>query len=119
MPPPWVGTAAWPAPVIAVAHSDVGTWWHAMRSGPPPDDLAWRIEATRAGLHAATRVIAPTRSHADAIRTVYGDTPITVVHNGAPPMTPQPIPRTRAGPHRRPPLGRGQKAPPTWTRPPP
>ena len=94
--PALVGTAAWPAPVIAVAHSDVGTWWHAMRSGPPPDDLAWRIEATRAGLHAATRVIAPTRSHADAIRTVYGDTPITVVHNGAPPMPPQPLPRTRA-----------------------
>lgn len=94
--PALVGDAAWPVPVVAVAHSDVGTWWRAMRGGPPPDDLAWRIEATRAGLHAAHRVIAPSRSHADAVRAVYGDMDIAVVHNGAAPMVPPAGPRTRA-----------------------
>lgn len=27
---------AWPVPVVAVAHSCVGTWWRAVRGAPPP-----------------------------------------------------------------------------------
>lgn len=81
--PALVGEAAWPAPVVTVAHSDVGTWWRAMRDGEPPADLAWRVAATGAGLRAADRVIAPTAAHAAAVRAVYGDLAITVVPNGA------------------------------------
>lgn len=81
--PALVGAARWPAPVVAVAHSCVATWWRAVRSGPMPDDLAWRGTATRAGLVAAKAVIAPTAAHAQATEAAYGPMPIRVVHNGA------------------------------------
>ena len=80
--PALVGAARWPAPVVAVAHSCVATWWRAVRGGPMPDDFAWRSEATRAGLLAAQGVIAPTAAHAEATETAYGPLPIRVVHNG-------------------------------------
>ncbi len=81
--PALVGTARWPAPVVAVAHSCVATWWRAMRGGPMPDDLAWRCAATRAGLLAAQRVIAPTAAHARETGAAYGPVPMQVVHNGS------------------------------------
>ncbi len=80
--PALVGAARWPAPVVAVAHSCVATWWRAVRSGPMPDDLAWRSAATRAGLLTAQAVIAPTAAHARAIEAAYGPTPMEVVYNG-------------------------------------
>jgi len=81
--PALVGTARWTAPVVAVAHSCVATWWHAVRGGPMPDDLAWRSAATRAGMLAAQAVIAPTASHARATEAAYGPVPTLVVHNGS------------------------------------
>lgn len=81
--PALVGEARWPVPVVAVAHSDVGTWWRAMRDGEPPPDLAWRVAATGEGLRAADGVIAPTAAHAAAVQAVYGPVAVTVVHNGA------------------------------------
>jgi glycosyltransferase involved in cell wall biosynthesis len=81
--PALMGEAAWPAPVVAVHHSCVGTWWRAMREGPPPPDFLWRIAAVASGLDRARAVVAPTRAHADAIRAVYGARDIHVVHNGA------------------------------------
>lgn len=88
--PALLGTAKWPAPVVAVTHSCLGTWWHAVRGGTPPDDFAWRIAATKAGLHQATAVIAPSAAHAAATRAIYGNLEITVIHNGAalPPLPP-------------------------------
>lgn len=90
--PSLVGQATWPAPVVAVAHSCVGTWWRAMRQGPPPPDFQWRIEATGHGLRTAAAVIAPSAAHAAALLSTYGATGIQVVHNGsaaplAPPAT--------------------------------
>ena len=81
--PALVGEARWPVPVVAVHHSCVGTWWRAVRGGPAPADLAWRIEATAHGLRQAAAVIAPSHAHAEAIRAVYGAVAIEVVHNGA------------------------------------
>lgn len=73
----------WKLPVVAVAHSCVGTWWRAVRATPLPHDLAWRNEATRRGLHRAGAIIAPSHSFAAALRAIHGDGfPITVVHNG-------------------------------------
>lgn len=87
--PALAGSDRWALPVVAVAHSCVATWWRAVRSGPLPPGLAWRADATGTGLRTADAVIAPTRAHADATRRVYGDTPVTVVHNGAgPSLTP-------------------------------
>ena len=81
--PALVGAARWPAPVVAVAHSCVETWWRAVRGGPMPDDFAWRSAATRAGLLAAQGVIAPTAAHARATEAAYGPVPMEVVHNGS------------------------------------
>ncbi len=89
--PALAGTARWPVPVVAVAHSCVGTWWHAVRGGPLPPDLAWRAALTSAGLHRATAIIAPTRAHAEALSAVYNFNSAQIVHNGArflPPFPP-------------------------------
>ena len=83
--PALVGDARWPVPVVAVAHSCVGTWWEAARSGPLPDDLAWRAAQTGRGLRTANAVIAPTAAHAAALARVYGPVGGHVVHNGGTP----------------------------------
>lgn len=84
--PALVGDAPWPVPVIAVAHSCVGTWWRAVRGGVMPADLAWRAEATRAGLVRADIVVAPSGSFADSLRSCYGIMrPVEVVLNGRTP----------------------------------
>ena len=88
--PALAGTQRWSMPLIAVAHSCVATWWAAVRSGPLPDDLAWRAEATRIGLRTADIVIVPTAAHGAATQRVYGDLDITVVHNGTSLLKPSP-----------------------------
>ena len=82
--------ARWPAPVVAVLHSCLLTWWRAMRSGPPPDGFAWRIEATRRGIERADRVLAPSRAFRDAVCGAYRTRrEIAAIHNG---RTPLPLP---------------------------
>jgi glycosyltransferase involved in cell wall biosynthesis len=81
--PALVGDAAWPVPVVVVAHSCVGTWWRAVRGGPFPPDLAWRAEAARVGLQRADGVIAPSASFAQQLAACYGlGRKIEVVWNG-------------------------------------
>jgi phosphatidyl-myo-inositol alpha-mannosyltransferase len=71
------------APVIAMAHSCLGTWWRAVRREPLPADFAWRVAATRRGLAAADSVIAASHSFAEALSHAYGnDLPVEVVLNG-------------------------------------
>ena len=94
--PALVGARPWPVPVVVVAHSCVGTWWRAVRGGDMPDDFRWRTDATAAGLHLASAVIAPTAAHAALLQDVYGPVAAQVVHNGRDP-TPVPAgPRDRA-----------------------
>ena len=81
--PGLMGSATWPAPVIATAHSCVGTWWRTTHDGPLPADLAWRAEAVADGLAAADAVIVPSASFADLLRETYGvRRQIQVVLNG-------------------------------------
>lgn len=82
--PALAADSAWPAPVIVVAHSCVGTWWRAVRHGPLPPGLGWRAEATARGLAAADAVIVPSRAFGQALRSAYGSgfTPLTI-HNGS------------------------------------
>ena len=82
--PALLGAAPWPAPVLAVAHSCVGTWWEAVRGAAlPPADFTWRMAAMAHGLRAAETVIAPSEAFADALRRVYGTSRrIGVIHNG-------------------------------------
>jgi len=94
--PALAGHEPWSLPVVAVAHSCTATWWRAVRGDALQSDFAWRMAATGAGLRAADAVIAPTRSHAEAVRAVYGAVPIAVVHNGAALPAPTTTARDRA-----------------------
>ena len=82
--PALVPDARWPAPVVAVAHSCVGTWWRAVRGNQPmPPDLAWRARLTGIGLRTADAAIAPSRALARDLAECYGlSRPIHAIHNG-------------------------------------
>ncbi|BCM17908.1 glycosyltransferase family 4 protein [Mesorhizobium sp. J8] len=71
-------------PVVAVSHSCVATWLHAVRGQAPADDWSWQRDRNRAGLDRADVVVAPSRSHAEMLQTCYGAIEgLGVVHNGA------------------------------------
>jgi glycosyltransferase involved in cell wall biosynthesis len=81
-----------PCPVIAVSHSCIGTWFHAVRNAPPPPEWAWHLERMRAGLARARLLVAPSESHAAALAKCYEPAcRQIVVHNAAEPHpgTPQ------------------------------
>jgi glycosyltransferase involved in cell wall biosynthesis len=81
--PALAACASFPAPVVAVAHSCVATWWAANRTGPLPTDFVWRTDMTRRGYLSADAIVAPTAAFAAATRRVYGlNFAPTVVHNG-------------------------------------
>ena len=82
------------APVVAAAHSDVATWWAAVRGGSMPDDFAWRTALVKRGYRHAQAVIAPTTAFAEATRRTY-DLPATpeTVHNGRFPLDGPPGPQ--------------------------
>jgi glycosyltransferase involved in cell wall biosynthesis len=70
-------------PVIAVAHSCVGSWWQAVRGGTIDPDLAWRAELTGRGLRAADRVVTPSGAFGAMLQHCYGlDEAPAVVRNG-------------------------------------
>lgn len=92
--PALASLAAWPAPVIATAHSCVGTWWRAVRTGPLPFDLAWRAALVRDGLEAADVVTAPSRSFAHALAEEYHlKRSVLPVLNGRRPLNGTSLPR--------------------------
>lgn len=85
--PGLAGRRPWSLPLVVTAHSCVGTWWSAVRTGRLPPDLAWRARRTAAGIDIANAVIAPSRSFADAMMACYqSDTPVTPVLNGRRPL---------------------------------
>jgi glycosyltransferase involved in cell wall biosynthesis len=84
--PALVAQSIWHAPVLAVAHSCVATWWQAVRQDALPEDFLWRMAAVRAGLQAADAIVAPTHAFAEMLRSTYGlQRAIEVVHNGRAP----------------------------------
>jgi glycosyltransferase involved in cell wall biosynthesis len=85
--PALAALACFPAPVVAVHHSCVATWWEAVETTPLPDDFSWRTELVRAGLHAADAVVTPTAAFGAAVRRRYGlkEAP-RAVHNGRSPL---------------------------------
>lgn len=81
----------WPAPVLVVAHSDVATWWEAVRGGAPPPEWDRYRAAVQEGLLAADAAAAPTRAMLDALRRHYDlATDCYVVPNGRTPVLPRP-----------------------------
>ena len=75
--------ARFPAPVVASCHSCVGTWWEAVREGPPPSDFAWRTRLVARGCASADALVAPTAAFAAATARFYGlaEAPVAI-HNG-------------------------------------
>ncbi len=64
--------SGWRAPILVVAHSCVRSWWRACR-GEEPTELRWLayMGNVRAGLSAAERWVAPTRTFRDTIAQLY------------------------------------------------
>ena len=84
----------WSAPVVVVAHSDVLTWWEAVRGGHAPAAWDEYAQVVRRGLHAADLVIAPTRAMLDGLQRHYGLLPnARVIYNGR--STPRGIAREK------------------------
>jgi glycosyltransferase involved in cell wall biosynthesis len=74
-----------PCPVVVVSHSCVVTWFREVRGGPPKGRWSWHVDCNRLGLARADMVLAPSESHAAALRACYGAVPrLTVVHNAVP-----------------------------------
>ncbi|HEV2569573.1 glycosyltransferase family 4 protein [Sphingomonas sp.] len=74
-------------PVVAVAHSCVGTWWQAVRGGRIDSDLGWRAELTGEGLATADAIVAPSGAFAAMLQHCYGlEQAPKVVHNGRRPL---------------------------------
>jgi glycogen synthase len=87
------------APSLVVAHSDVVSWWRAVRREEPPDDAWFRRYRgwVRGGLAGASLLAAPTTWMAAQIEAIYGAAPVRVVHNA---RSPARFPR-RAAPRER------------------
>jgi glycosyltransferase involved in cell wall biosynthesis len=80
-------TLPWSAPVIVVAHSDVLTWWEAVRGGQAPSEWHHYAEVVRNGLQAADVVVSPTRAMLDALQRHYGAlASARVIYNGRDPL---------------------------------
>jgi len=81
--PTLAGAAAFPAPLVAVTHGCVATWWQAARDGPLPPTFEWHKRMMARGLSAADAVVAPSAAYAEMIRRTYAlpAAPL-VVHNG-------------------------------------
>ena len=95
--PALAGAARFPAPVVAVCHSCVATWWAAMRAEPLPEDFVWRTDLVRRGYAAAAALTAPTEAFAAATARAYGLAQAPrVVRNGRrpPPATAPAEPET-------------------------
>lgn len=62
----------WGVPVIVVAHSCVATWWAAVRGEPLPDRFREYTRRVRAGLRAASHVVAPSAAMLRALQEQHG-----------------------------------------------
>jgi glycosyltransferase involved in cell wall biosynthesis len=81
--PALAAAGRFPAPVVAVAHGCVGTWWAAAHGTAPDPAFAWHGELMRAGLLAADAVVAPSAAYAATVQQHYDlPSPPMAVHNG-------------------------------------
>jgi glycogen synthase len=77
--------AEWRAPVLAVGHSCVFSWFaHVRRARPPSEWARYRSEIKR-GLQRSACVVAPTQAMVEDLRRHYGPLPAArAFHNGIP-----------------------------------
>lgn len=77
------GALPFRAPVLAVAHSCVLSWWEAVHGGAPAARWDTYADRVRRGLQAAATVAAPSRAMADAVVAHYGrPRDLRVIANG-------------------------------------
>ena len=62
----------WDIPVLVVAHSDVLSWWEAVKREPLPSTWDRYADAVAGGLSAADLVVAPTFAMLAALERCYG-----------------------------------------------
>lgn len=66
-------TLPWPAPVIVACHSDVLSWWEAVKGEPAPEgEWSEYARRVREGLRCAGMVIAPTAAMLEAADRNFG-----------------------------------------------
>ena len=85
------GVLPFAVPRLVVGHSCVLSWWKAVKGEGAP--ATWDIyrQRVRAGLHAAQAVVAPSRSMAAALLSLYRPRcGVRVIHNGRTPGSWQP-----------------------------
>ncbi|HEX8374721.1 MAG TPA: glycosyltransferase family 4 protein [Geminicoccaceae bacterium] len=76
-------------PVLVVSHSCVTTWFRAVRGTGLPHGWEWQGDINARGLARADLIVAPSQSHAEALRACYGPLPrLRVVLNAV--TTPEP-----------------------------
>jgi len=77
------GSLPWKAPVLMVAHSDVGSWWLEVKNEQPPAIWNEYHKRVSEGLNMADLLIAPSQTMLDYIRDIYAvTTPGRVIYNG-------------------------------------
>ena len=82
---PVLAAGDWPAPIVAVGHSCVLSWWESVPGeGAPPAWDRYR-DTMREGLAAASAVAAPTHWMLGALRRLYGVRGGWVIANGRSP----------------------------------
>jgi glycosyltransferase involved in cell wall biosynthesis len=73
----------WPAPVVVAAHSDVVSWWRAVKATALPPRIETYRERVQSGLEAAEAVCGPTHAALADLRESFAfGTPCVVVPNG-------------------------------------
>jgi glycosyltransferase involved in cell wall biosynthesis len=76
-------------PLLVVSHSCVTTWFRAVRGTGLPHGWEWQGDINARGLARADLIVAPSQSHAEALRACYGPLPrLRVVLNAV--TTPEP-----------------------------
>jgi glycosyltransferase involved in cell wall biosynthesis len=78
----------WQQPTVVVAHSDVLSWWRAVKREDAPVRYREYRQRVLRGLRAAHALVAPTGAMLDALRGAYGaDLRGSVIHNARTPVT--------------------------------
>src|SRR4051812_48968891 len=74
---------SWNAPTLVVAHSEVYSWFHAVKATAPGPEWKRYHDEVSAGLRAATRIVAPSRAALESLVREYGPLPdAKVIPNG-------------------------------------
>jgi glycosyltransferase involved in cell wall biosynthesis len=77
------GCLPWAAPAVSVAHSDVLSWWTAVKGEPAPAAWSRYRDSVWRGLRAVDAVCAPTHAALRELRRhVNFEMPGSVIHNG-------------------------------------